>query len=64
MDGFSFDVEILLLANALGFKFEAIGVKWINAPDSKVRIVRDSIKMLFDVMRIKAIVRKTMEENP
>jgi dolichyl-phosphate beta-glucosyltransferase len=64
INGFSFDVEILLLAQALGYSIEPLGVKWINAPDSKVRIIRDSFKMLCDVMRLKSIVRKSILDKP
>jgi dolichyl-phosphate beta-glucosyltransferase len=63
LNGFSFDVEVLMLAEALGFKFEALPVKWINAADSKVRMIQDSMKMFFDVLKIKSIVSKTMREK-
>ena len=62
--GFSFDVEILLLAEALGYKIDVLPVKWVNAPDSKVRIVHDSLLMFRDLLRMKALVRKTLKENP
>jgi len=63
-DGFSFDVEILLLARAIGFKIDVLPVKWVNAPGSKVRIVRDSSKMFFDLIRVKSLVKKTLKTNP
>jgi dolichyl-phosphate beta-glucosyltransferase len=64
MDGFSFDVEILLLAEALGYKIEVLPVKWINSPESKVNIVKDSIKMFLDLLRMKRLVRKTLKTSP
>lgn len=64
IDGFSFDVEILLLADFMGFKIDVLGVKWINSPETKVRIVRDSLKMFLDLLRMKAHVRQTLRASP
>ncbi len=64
LDGFAFDVEILLIAIELGFTIDTRPIKWVNDPDSKVHIVRDSMKMLYDIIRIKPIVRKTLKDKP
>lgn len=64
IDGFAFDVEVLMLAESLDFKTEVIPVKWINSPDSKVRILIDPLKMLWDLVRIRWIVRRTIREKP
>jgi dolichyl-phosphate beta-glucosyltransferase len=63
-DGFSFDVEVLLLAKALGFAVKEMPVHWSNSPDSKVRVVSDSLKMLRDVAVVRQMVRHTLEEQP
>jgi Glycosyltransferases involved in cell wall biogenesis len=63
-DGFSFDVEVLLLAKALGFGVKEMPVHWSNSPDSKVRVVSDSLKMLKDVAGVRQMVRHTLEEQP
>lgn len=63
-DGFSFDVEVLLLAKALGFTVREMPVHWSNSPDSKVRVVSDSLKMLRDVTVVRRLVRRTLEEQP
>jgi dolichyl-phosphate beta-glucosyltransferase len=52
IDGFAFDVEVLLLARRLGLRVEDLPVEWINSPESKVRIVRDSLRMLWDAARL------------
>lgn len=64
IDGFAFDVEALTLARMLGYKIDVLPVRWVNSPDSKVRILIDPIKMLIDLMRIKRIVRKTLRARP
>ena len=56
LDGFAFDVEVLLLAERLGFNAVELPVQWINSPDSHVRIVSDSLKMLRDAVRVRGIV--------
>lgn len=56
IDGFAFDVEVLLLANRFGLEVRELPVQWINSPDSRVCIVRDSLKMLRDALRIRRMV--------
>jgi dolichyl-phosphate beta-glucosyltransferase len=63
-DGFAFDVEILMLARALGFKVDILPVRWVNSPDSKVRIWIDPLKMLWDLFRIRRLVRRSVREQP
>jgi len=64
LDSFAFDVEVLLLAQALGYTIADLPVRWINSPESKVRIVRDSVQMLWDAMRIRAIVARSLRDKP
>ena len=53
IEGFAFDVEVLLLARELGYAIADLPVEWVNSPESKVRIVRDSLQMLRDTWRIR-----------
>lgn len=64
IDGFAFDVEVLVLAEQMGFKIGVLPVRWVNSPDSKVNILLDPIKMLFDLVKIRRIVRKTLLAEP
>ena len=61
LDGFAFDVEVLLLAERLGFTSVELPVQWINSPHSHVRIVSDSLKMLRDAMLVRKIVAETLK---
>jgi dolichyl-phosphate beta-glucosyltransferase len=64
IDGFSFDVEVLLLAKSMGFKTVEVPVHWTNSPTSRVRVLHDSLGMLADLFRIRRLVNKTMHDFP
>lgn len=51
--GFSFDVEILFLARKNGYTIKEIPVRWLNSPNSRVRLMKDPVFMLFDLIRIR-----------
>jgi len=57
LNGFSFDVEILVLAQKMKFQIDEIPVQWINEPNSKVRILIDPIKMFAEIVRIRGLHR-------
>jgi dolichyl-phosphate beta-glucosyltransferase len=49
--GFAFDVELLLLAQAAGYRIVEVAVNWTDQPGSKVGVVTDGPRMLWDVVR-------------
>lgn len=57
-DGFAFDFEAILWAGKLKYSIYELPVKIINHRESKVNVLRDSIKMLNDLMKIKKRVKK------
>jgi dolichyl-phosphate beta-glucosyltransferase len=63
-DGFSFDVEVLLLARHLHFKVVDMPVQWSNSTETKVHVLRDSVRMLRDVAAVRALVQKTVRDYP
>jgi dolichyl-phosphate beta-glucosyltransferase len=60
IDGFAFDVEVILLAQGLGYRVEELPVRWLNSPESKVHIVRDSARMLLDALTVRRRVGRTL----
>jgi len=53
VERFGFDVEILYLAEKFGYSIREVPVHWINSPQSRVRILRDSSRMIWDLLRIR-----------
>ena len=58
VDRFAWDVEILYLARRRGLAIAEVPVLWFNSPESKVRVVRDAVQTLWDVMRIRSMHRR------
>ena len=52
--GFGFDVELLLLAQRAGLRLREIPVRWNHYEGSKVRFVHDSVRMLREVLSLRA----------
>lgn len=59
IDGFAFDVELLFLARRAGLKIEEVSVEWRNDERSTVHPIRDSLKMLFEILKIKKLHKNT-----
>ena len=57
-NGFAFDFEVLLLAEKCRAHMEEMPVTIINHRASTVHVVRDSFRMLRDLLRIKKRVRR------
>lgn len=52
VDGFAFDVELLVLARRLGLSVSEVPVRWINDPDTHVGLFSSSTRMALDTLRI------------
>lgn len=55
---FAFDFEAILIAEKCGYKIKEIPVKVINHGDSKVNVLRDSFKMIRDILKMKKRIKK------
>ena len=53
LDGFAFDVEILNLAEQLGFRMREVPVTWADAGGSRVLLPRDGWKALCDAWSLR-----------
>lgn len=63
VDGFSYDVELLYVAVRRGVPIKEVPVIWRNAPGSKVGILTDPIRMLRDVLKIRAWHRRGVYDD-
>jgi dolichyl-phosphate beta-glucosyltransferase len=53
---FAFDVEALLRAKKIGYRIKEVPVRWVNSPQSRVRVLRDSARMFLDLVCIRLSV--------
>jgi dolichyl-phosphate beta-glucosyltransferase len=53
IERFAFDVELLFLADKRGLVINEVPVMWINSPMTKVSALRDSARMLADIIRLR-----------
>jgi dolichyl-phosphate beta-glucosyltransferase len=53
LPGWSFDVEILFIARQCGYRIVEVPIHWHFNPDSKVRVVKDSLQMALDLLTIR-----------
>jgi glycosyltransferase involved in cell wall biosynthesis len=51
--GWSFDVEILYLAQRRGYRIVEIPIPWYYNPDSHISVVKDSFQMAIDILKIR-----------
>lgn len=52
--GWIFDVELLLIAKQLGIPTAEVAIAWSEVPESKLRLMRDSLLMFRDLLVIRA----------
>lgn len=55
INGFSFDAEIIYLAQKEKYRLLELPVTWRNSPYSSVRFVTHHVSMLWDVLRIRQL---------
>lgn len=55
--GYLFDVELLALAERFGYGVSEVAINWSEQPGSKVRIVRDSLRMFAGLWRLRRQMR-------
>lgn len=62
--GMAFDVELLYLARLRGWSVAEIPVTWRHDPDSRVRLVGDSLSMFWDVLQIPMMHARDDQKAP
>ena len=54
---YSFDIEYLFLAKKYGYKIKEVPINWYHVEGSKINLLKDSIKMLVEVLKIRFIYK-------
>lgn len=60
LNGFAFDVEVLVLAEKLKLKTESEPIKWYDDSRSTVNPFLDPIRMAIDLVKVRYIVRRNL----
>ena len=55
IDGYMFDVEILALAQALGYAVKEVPIHWRDDGDSRLELVRGNLRNVRDILRIRRL---------
>jgi dolichyl-phosphate beta-glucosyltransferase len=64
LSGMSFDVEVLFIARRLGYTIQEVPIDWYFDPDSRVRLVKDSLGMFWDLLTIRRNARQGYYDPP
>jgi len=60
VNGFAFDVEVLRLAMVMHYRVAEVPINWADVAGSKVELWGDSWRMLWDVLRIRYLVPRSL----
>ncbi len=58
MTGIGFDIENLFVAKKRGYRVREVPITWYFDPDSRMRLVQDSLKLLTEIWQIQMNWRK------
>jgi dolichyl-phosphate beta-glucosyltransferase len=58
IDGWAFDIEVLTIARARGFRIVEVPIEWHYRRQSQLNLVRDGVSMLRELLRIRAKGRR------
>lgn len=54
VNDWSFDAEVLFLAQKYGYSIKEVPVRWRNDPDTKVNLFKDTIRSFLGLLKIRA----------
>jgi len=53
IDGYMFDVEILVLARKLGYRIQQVPIRWRDDGDSRLQLIGGNLRNAIDICRIR-----------
>jgi dolichyl-phosphate beta-glucosyltransferase len=60
ISGFAYDAELCVNARRLGLDVAEVPVRWVDNPDTRVGLLRSSLRMAIDLVRIARWARKPL----
>ncbi len=63
LHGWSFDIELLYIARRRGHRIIEIPIHWYHHGDSKVSALRDALRMIGDIFRIRTNARRGLYDD-
>jgi len=60
IDGYMFDVEILLLARRLGYQIKQVPIRWRDDGDSRLALISGNLRNAVDIFRIRLGTRRAI----
>jgi dolichyl-phosphate beta-glucosyltransferase len=63
LTGWAFDVELLYIARLHGYKVVEIPIDWYFNADSKISVLRDSLRMFLDLLLIRRNARRGLYDR-
>lgn len=64
IDGWAFDIEVLCIARRKGLRIVEVPIEWHYRRESKVSLVRDGVRMLREMLAIRARARRGEYDPP
>ena len=64
INGYGFDLELLYIAQHRGYRIAEVPVNWADQPGSKVRVFRDGVGMMRELMTIHRHAEKGCYSDP
>jgi dolichyl-phosphate beta-glucosyltransferase len=64
VEGFGFDFESLMIARDLNYRVDEVPIRWRHQEGSKVSVVRDGIRMLIDLVKLRLKGKRRRLEPP
>ena len=58
LEGWSFDIELLFVARMWGYRMIEVPIDWYYQSESKVRAVRDALRMIRDIFTVRRNARR------
>lgn len=63
IDGYMYDVEVLLLVRRLGMSIREVPVRWRDDGDSRLQLIRGNLRNVRDILRIRLETRAAVHAH-